>query len=39
LKFGIFYGTSNNTPGIFDLDDTKRVLGYEPQDRVEDYLR
>ncbi len=39
LKFGIFYATSNNTPAIFDLNETRRILGYEPQDRAEDYLR
>ncbi|MEA3407700.1 MAG: hypothetical protein U9R48_06435 [Chloroflexota bacterium] len=34
--FGIFYGISDNTPPAFDLSETKRVLGYEPQDDVQD---
>ena len=38
VEFGIFYGASDNTPGIFDLTETKKKLGYEPRDRVEDYI-
>ncbi len=34
--FGIFYGISDNTPPAFDLSEAKRVLGYEPQDDVQD---
>jgi nucleoside-diphosphate-sugar epimerase len=34
--FGIFYGISDNTPAMFDLSETKRVLGYAPQDNVQD---
>jgi len=34
--FGIFYGISDNTPAAFDLSETKRVLGYEPKDNVQD---
>jgi len=37
-RFGIFYGTSDNYPVVFDLTDTKAKLGYAPQDRVQDYL-
>ncbi|MBN1399691.1 MAG: NAD(P)-dependent oxidoreductase [Anaerolineae bacterium] len=36
--FGIFYGASENEPPVFDLSETKKVLGYEPQDRVNDFL-
>jgi nucleoside-diphosphate-sugar epimerase len=39
LKFGVFYGTSNNTPKIFDLADTEKRLGYKPQDKAEKFLR
>lgn len=39
LRFGIFYGVSNNTPGIFDLSETKEKLGYNPQDNAQDYLK
>ncbi|MDH5795501.1 MAG: NAD(P)-dependent oxidoreductase [Candidatus Bathyarchaeota archaeon] len=38
LKFGIFYGTSDNTPAVLDISDAKQELGYEPQDRLEDHL-
>lgn len=38
LKFGIFYGTSDNIPRIFDINDAKEKLGYKPQDRAENYL-
>ena len=38
IKFGIFYGTSDNERKIFDLRSAKEKLGYEPQDRAEDYL-
>jgi len=34
--WGIFYGISDNTPAAFDLSETKRVLGYRPQDNVQD---
>jgi nucleoside-diphosphate-sugar epimerase len=36
--FGIFYGVSDNTPPIFDLSETKRLLGYAPQDNVQDFF-
>jgi NAD+ dependent glucose-6-phosphate dehydrogenase len=36
--FGVFYGASENEPPVFDLSETKQVLGYEPQDRVNDFL-
>ena len=39
LKFGIFYGVSDNDHKTFDLSETMEKLGYRPQDRVEDYLR
>jgi uronate dehydrogenase len=34
--WGIFYGISDNTPAAFDLSETKRLLGYAPQDNVQD---
>lgn len=36
--YGVFYGVSDNTPAVFDLSETRRQLGYTPQDRVQDYL-
>jgi len=38
VKFGIFYGTSNNSSRIFDITPAKEKLGYKPQDRAENYL-
>jgi len=38
LKFGIFYGTSNNERKIFNLSSAEEKLGYKPQDRAEDHL-
>lgn len=32
VRFGIFYLVSNNAQNVYDISDTKRVLGYEPQD-------
>ena len=33
--FGVFYGVSDNTPAVFDLSETKRLLGYAPKDNVQ----
>jgi hypothetical protein len=38
VKFGIFYGTSDNESRIFDVTPAKEKIGYEPQDRAENYL-
>lgn len=32
LRFGIFHGISNNRHRRFDISDTRKTLGYEPQD-------
>jgi nucleoside-diphosphate-sugar epimerase len=32
LQFGIFHGVSNNRWKRLDLSDTRRILGYEPED-------
>lgn len=32
VKFGIYYGVSNNTGGIWDISNATKELGYEPQD-------
>ena len=39
LKFGIYYGVSNNTPMRYDLDNARRDLGYEPVDDSADVAR
>jgi len=33
---GIYYGISDNTPPAYDLSETRCVLGYAPQDDVQD---
>lgn len=38
LRFDIFYGLSNNKYNWVDLDHARRQVGFEPQDRAEDYL-
>lgn len=35
LRFFVAYATSNNRRNIYDLSETRRVLGYEPQDDAE----
>ena len=37
LRFDIFFVTSNNRWGYRDLEHTRRVLGYVPQDNAEDH--
>ena len=38
LRFDVFYGMSNNKYVWVDLDHARRQVGFEPQDRAEDYL-
>jgi len=35
LEFGIFFATSENERGWYDIEHAKDVLGYEPRDRAE----
>lgn len=37
LRYGTFYGVSANTWRLWDIDDARRELGYEPQDDAEDW--
>jgi uronate dehydrogenase len=39
LTFDIFYAVSDNRWGYRDLEHARRVLGFEPRDRAEDYRR
>lgn len=36
LRFGIFYGMSNNQYRWTNISDAQELLGYEPEDRAED---
>ena len=37
VRFDIFYAVSNNKWSYRDLDHARAIVGYEPQDRAEDY--
>ena len=37
VTFDVFFGTSENERGWYDIEHAKEVLGYEPQDRAEDW--
>lgn len=39
VPFGIFYAISGNTRRYWDIGDTQRVLGYEPEDNAEEYAK
>jgi hypothetical protein len=36
VRFGIFYGMSNNDYRWVDIEQARQVIGFEPQDRAED---
>ena len=38
LRFDLFYGMSDNRYSWVDIDHPRQVVGYEPQDRAEDWL-
>jgi hypothetical protein len=37
VEFNIFYGVSENERRWLDIDHAKDVLGYQPQDRAEEW--
>ena len=39
ISYEIFYGVSNNRWRFWDIDHARETVGYEPQDRAEDYQR
>jgi len=39
LRFGVFFGQSDNRYNLVDIQHAKDVLGYIPQDRAEDRLQ
>ena len=39
LRFDVFFGQSNNPYNFVDIEHPRHVLGYEPQDSVEDRWR
>jgi nucleoside-diphosphate-sugar epimerase len=39
VKFDVFFGLSDNRYMLADIQHTKEILGYEPQDHAEDFLK
>jgi nucleoside-diphosphate-sugar epimerase len=39
LRFGIFFGVSNNTGRYWDISNAQELLGYEPQDNASEFVR
>lgn len=39
IKFGVFYGVSDNTRSFWDISNAKRLLGYKPKCNAEDYFK
>jgi nucleoside-diphosphate-sugar epimerase len=37
LRFGVFYGVSRNTWRIWDIEDARSAIGYDPLDDAESY--
>jgi nucleoside-diphosphate-sugar epimerase len=37
LKWGVFYGVSNNKWKFWDISDAEKLIGYRPEDNMEDY--
>ena len=39
LRFGVFFGISNNSLRTWDIRNAQQLIGYEPQDNAADFLR
>jgi nucleoside-diphosphate-sugar epimerase len=39
VRFGIFFGVSNNTGRYWDIANARELLGYEPQDNAAEVIR
>jgi len=39
LPFAIFFGLSDNTGRVWDISNTRKLVGYEPQDDAADYCK
>ena len=37
IKFGIFYGVSNNKWRFWDISNSRDAIGYNPQDNAEEW--
>ena len=37
VAFDIFYGVSDNTWRVWDIDHAREIIGYEPQDNAENF--
>lgn len=38
VKFGVYYGISNNTRAYWDIQNARDEIGYDPEDNAEDYV-
>jgi uronate dehydrogenase len=38
VKFGIFFGVSNNTGRFWDISNAQQLLGYAPEDNAAEYI-
>ena len=39
LRFGIFFGVSNNTGRYWDISNAQQLLGYQPQDNAVEFVK
>ena len=39
LRFGVFFGISNNAALCWDIENARQLIGYEPQDNADAFLR
>ncbi len=39
IRFGVFFGISNNSKCHWDLSNARELLGYAPQDNASDFLK
>lgn len=38
VKFGVYFGISNNDGRVWEIENARRELGYQPRDNAADYL-
>lgn len=38
VRFGVYFGISNNTNRVWDIENARQEVGFEPQDNAADYL-
>lgn len=38
IKYEIVYGVSNNCPNRYDIEYARKIIGYNPKDRMQDFI-